>query len=231
MYGFQHRRCLSLLLFLWLSECLPGIPLLMLLFLDFLNEFSSGRTFYFMISCPQEPLSLFIFLRVSYFLIYFRWSEFFLLCSCFPWSWQRGHLRWRAWAQLRAGSPLLGGISPDQELRQIPARHTAREVPIFSFSLSLLRNTAFPGDLLKARVPCEVASCSSLWSSRTFCFLPGSWHFEWSFSFFELLGFSLRFSFSSSLFCVSPSTLPCPLQRVRVRTWEVSLREASAYIS
>ena len=60
-YGFQHWRCLSLLLFLWLSECLPGTPLLTALFLDFLNEFSSGRTFYFMISCPQEPLFLIFF--------------------------------------------------------------------------------------------------------------------------------------------------------------------------
>ena len=59
--GFQLWRWLSLLPFLWLSECLPGIPLLVLLFLDFLNEFSRGRTFYFMISCPQEPLFLFFY--------------------------------------------------------------------------------------------------------------------------------------------------------------------------
>lgn len=185
--------------------------------LDFLNEFSSGRTFYFMISCPQEPLSLFIFKGLLFFnlLSVIRVFPAVLRLSLV--------LAARAPPLMGAGAvagrgPLLGGISPDQELRQIPARHAAREVPIFSFSLSLLRNTAFPGDLLKACVPCEVASCSSLWSTRTFCFLPASWHFEWSFSFFELLGFSLRFSFSSSLFCVSPSTLPCPLQRVRVRT-------------
>lgn len=130
-----------------------------------------------------------------------------------------------------AGPFLLGGIFPDQELRQMPVHRTARKVPFFFLLLSPLRSPAFPGHLLRPCVHSEAALCRLPWSTSTFCFLPASWHFERPFYLSRLFEFSLGSSFSSSLFRVSPSTLPCPLQRVRVRTWEVSPREAGAYLS
>ena len=112
-----------------------------------------------------------------------------------------------------AGPFLLGGIFPDQELRQMPVHHTARKVPFLLLLLSPLRSPAFPGHLLRPCVRSGAAPCRLPWSTSTSCLLPASWHFERPCSLSGLFELSLGSSFSSSLFRVSPSTLPCPLQR------------------
>ena len=84
----------------------------MLLFLDFLNEFPSGRTFYFRISYPPGSLSLLIFLRVSYFFNLW-WSESSLLCTGFLRSW-----RARAPLLLGAGAQHVGAVTVARGLRR-----------------------------------------------------------------------------------------------------------------
>lgn len=164
----------------------------MLLFLDFLNEFPSGRTFMLWWATPGS-LSPLIFFKVSYFLIYFWWSESSLLCTGLlsrgearaPSTWAlqavaaHGLRRYSslAWAQAQqlccAGFPYLVRFSPDQELRQMPVHHTARKVPFFFLSLlSPLVKPCLLGHLLRPCVHSEGCLVQAALVHQHFLFSP-----------------------------------------------------------